>query len=72
MTLINNPILTALVTAGFIALAYASMHREVGYTHSIFNVLPQTKQQHQADVLMEVWDIKKDEIDKPIKIFTKE
>ena len=54
---LNSPWLALLFLAGFIALAYSSLHREVGYTHSVFDVLPKTLLQKQAEALADIYHL---------------
>jgi hypothetical protein len=72
---LNTPTAALICLLGFIWLSYAALHHqpvEHGYTHSVFDVLPKTLQQRQAEILMELWHISAEEINQPIRLFGKE
>lgn len=71
---INNPTTALIFLLGFIWLSQYALHQQPqqGYNHSVFEVLPKTFKQRQAEALMDLWGIQTNEINQPIAIFGKE
>ncbi len=63
---------TVYLLMGFFWLSYAAMHRDTGYTRSVFSVLqpaPNALLQRQAAAYQSLYGITEDEIAKPINLF---
>lgn len=65
MNRLNHPAVAMLFLIAFCLLALYALHRhdrEIGYTHSIFDILPKSLSQRQAEAYKELYHLKGNEV----------